>query len=53
MSNKHKLMTERKTCKTCNMPAYLFWKLQSQLIKLAHQLRRKKLKAAQPENLNH
>ena len=36
-------------CTSCNMPAYLFWKLQSHLVKLAHQLRRQKLKATQPE----
>lgn len=44
MQNDHKFMT---ASKTCNMPAYLFWKLQSQLTKLAHQLRRQKLKATQ------
>ena len=44
MQNNHKFLTDRKTC---NMPAYLFWKLQSHLVKLAHQLRRQKLKAVQ------
>ncbi len=34
--------TEHKT--TCDMPGYLFWKIQSHLTKLANQLRRQKLK---------
>lgn len=36
-------------CKTHKVPAYLFWKLQSHLVKLAHQLRRQKLKTAQAD----
>lgn len=50
MKNNHEFIASRKTC---NMPAYLFWKLQSHLIKLAHQLRRQKLKAIQSDNPNH
>ncbi len=49
MKNIQKFRTDHKTC---NMPAYLFWKLQSHLIKLAHQLRRQKLKTTQSDNPN-
>ncbi|NPA72948.1 MAG: hypothetical protein GXO35_08985 [Gammaproteobacteria bacterium] len=29
---------------TCDEPAYLFWKMQSQLVKLSHRLRLQRLK---------
>lgn len=49
MKNSPKFINDRKTC---NMPAYLFWKLQSHLVKLAHQLRRQKIKATRSDTPN-
>jgi hypothetical protein len=49
MKNDYKLRTDRKTS---DMPAYLFWKLQCHLVKLAYKLRRQKLKATQSEHPN-